>query len=29
VPAPPCVQAEPFSFNGQSSLFPHVVYGGK
>ena len=29
VPAPPCNQQEPFSFNGQSSQFPHVVYGGK
>jgi virulence factor Mce-like protein len=29
IPAPPCVQQAPFSFNGQSSQFPHVVYGGK
>jgi ABC-type transporter Mla subunit MlaD len=29
VAAPPCVQQEPFSFNGQTGLFPHVVYGGK
>jgi phospholipid/cholesterol/gamma-HCH transport system substrate-binding protein len=24
VPAPPCIQQGPFSFNGQSSLFPHL-----
>jgi phospholipid/cholesterol/gamma-HCH transport system substrate-binding protein len=29
VPAPSCNQQGPFSFNGQSSQFPHVVYGGK
>jgi phospholipid/cholesterol/gamma-HCH transport system substrate-binding protein len=29
VAAPPCLQQEPFSFNGQTSQFPHVVYGGK
>jgi phospholipid/cholesterol/gamma-HCH transport system substrate-binding protein len=29
VAAPPCVQQEPFTFNGQTSQFPHVVYGGK
>ncbi len=28
VPAPPCKQQGPFSFNGQSSQFPHVVYNG-
>jgi phospholipid/cholesterol/gamma-HCH transport system substrate-binding protein len=29
VPAPPCNQQSPFSFNGQTSEFPHVTYGGK
>jgi virulence factor Mce-like protein len=29
VPAPPCLQQSPFTFNGQSSQFPHVVYSGK
>jgi virulence factor Mce-like protein len=29
VPAPPCIQQGPFTFNGQTSDFPHVVYGGK
>ncbi len=29
VPAPPCVQQGPNSFNGKSSQFPHVVYEGK
>jgi phospholipid/cholesterol/gamma-HCH transport system substrate-binding protein len=29
VGAPPCNQQGPFSFNGQSSQFPHVVYSGK
>jgi phospholipid/cholesterol/gamma-HCH transport system substrate-binding protein len=29
VPAPPCLQQSPFTFSGQSSQFPHVVYGGK
>ena len=29
VPAPPCLQQTPFTFNGQSSQFPHVLYGGK
>ncbi|HMD51466.1 MAG TPA: MlaD family protein [Solirubrobacteraceae bacterium] len=27
--APPCRQQGPFSFNGLTSQFPHVVYGGK
>jgi len=27
VPAPQCLQQGPFSYNGQSSQFPHVVYG--
>lgn len=26
VPAPPCIQQGPFTFNGQTSQFPHVVY---
>jgi virulence factor Mce-like protein len=26
VPAPPCKQQGPFTFNGQTSQFPHVVY---
>jgi phospholipid/cholesterol/gamma-HCH transport system substrate-binding protein len=26
VPAPACLQQSPFTFNGQSSQFPHVVY---
>ena len=26
VPAPSCKQQEPFSFNGQTSQFPHVTY---
>ncbi len=26
VPTPACVQQSPFTFNGQSSQFPHVVY---
>ena len=26
VPAPPCLQQSPFTFNGQSGQFPHVVY---
>jgi virulence factor Mce-like protein len=26
VAAPPCVQQGPFTFNGQTSQFPHVVY---
>ena len=29
VAAPPCSQQGPFTFNGQTSQFPHVVYGGK
>ena len=29
VPAPPCLQQSPFTFNGQTSQFPHVVYSGK
>jgi hypothetical protein len=29
VPAPSCLQQGPFSFNGQTSQFPHVVYEGK
>jgi phospholipid/cholesterol/gamma-HCH transport system substrate-binding protein len=29
VPAPPCVQQGPNSFNGKLSQFPHVVYEGK
>ena len=29
VAAPPCLQQGPFTFNGQSSQFPHVVYQGK
>jgi phospholipid/cholesterol/gamma-HCH transport system substrate-binding protein len=29
VPAPPCLQQSPFTFNGQTGQFPHVVYGGK
>ena len=29
VPAPACPQQGPFSFNGQTSQFPHVVYEGK
>jgi len=29
VAAPPCLQQGPFTFNGQSSQFPHVVYSGK
>ena len=28
VAAPGCLQQSPFGFNGQSSQFPHVVYGG-
>jgi phospholipid/cholesterol/gamma-HCH transport system substrate-binding protein len=28
VPAPPCKQQGPHTFNGQSSQFPHAVYGG-
>jgi phospholipid/cholesterol/gamma-HCH transport system substrate-binding protein len=26
VPAPPCLQQSPFTFNGQTSQYPHVVY---
>jgi phospholipid/cholesterol/gamma-HCH transport system substrate-binding protein len=29
VPAPACNQQGPFTFNGQTSQFPHVTYGGK
>ena len=29
IPAPPCVQQGPFTFNGHTSQFPHAVYGGK
>ena len=29
VPAPGCNQQGPFTFNGQTSQFPHVTYGGK
>jgi virulence factor Mce-like protein len=29
VPAPSCNQQGPFTFNGHTSQFPHVVYGGK
>src|SRR5205807_5007897 len=29
IASPPCVQQEPFSWNGQTSQFPHVVYAGK
>ncbi len=29
VPAPACNKQGPFSFNGQTSQFPHVIYGGK
>jgi len=29
VPAPPCTQQGPFTFNGQTSQFPHAVYSGK
>jgi hypothetical protein len=28
VPAPSCNQQGPFTFNGQTSQFPHAVYGG-
>jgi virulence factor Mce-like protein len=29
VPAPPCNQQAPFTVNGQTSQFPHLVYSGK
>ncbi len=29
VPAPGCYPQAPFTFNGHTSKFPHVVYGGK
>jgi virulence factor Mce-like protein len=29
VPSPPCVQQGPFTFNGHTSQFPHLVYEGK
>jgi phospholipid/cholesterol/gamma-HCH transport system substrate-binding protein len=29
IPAPGCNQQSPFTFNGQTGQFPHVVYGGK
>jgi phospholipid/cholesterol/gamma-HCH transport system substrate-binding protein len=28
IPAPACNQQGPFTFNGQTSKFPHVTYGG-
>ncbi|HEY4427679.1 MAG TPA: MlaD family protein [Solirubrobacteraceae bacterium] len=28
VPAPVCLQQGPFTFNGQTSQFPHVTFGG-
>ena len=28
VATPPCLQQGPFTFNGQTSQFPHVTYGG-
>jgi phospholipid/cholesterol/gamma-HCH transport system substrate-binding protein len=28
VAAPPCLQQGPFTFNGQTSQFPHVTFGG-
>jgi hypothetical protein len=28
VPAPGCAQQGPFTFNGQTSQFPHATYGG-
>jgi phospholipid/cholesterol/gamma-HCH transport system substrate-binding protein len=29
IPAPACIQQGPFTFNGFTGQFPHVVYGGK
>jgi phospholipid/cholesterol/gamma-HCH transport system substrate-binding protein len=29
VPAPACNQQGPFTFNGQTGQYPHVIYGGK
>ena len=29
VPAPACNQQGPYTFNGKTSQFPHVVYEGK
>ncbi len=29
IPAPACTQQGPFTFNGKTSQFPQVVYGGK
>jgi ABC-type transporter Mla subunit MlaD len=29
VAAPPCLQSGPFSFNGNTSQFPHVIFEGK
>ena len=29
VPAPACNQQAPFTFNGQTSQYPHVTYGGR
>jgi phospholipid/cholesterol/gamma-HCH transport system substrate-binding protein len=29
VAAPPCLQQGPFTYNGQTSQFPHVTYAGK
>ena len=29
VPAPVCLQQPPFTFNGQTSQFPHVTFAGK
>jgi phospholipid/cholesterol/gamma-HCH transport system substrate-binding protein len=29
VPAPACNQQSPFTFNGNTSQYPHVTYGGK
>jgi virulence factor Mce-like protein len=29
IPAPACSQQSPFTFNGLTGQFPHVVYGGK
>jgi virulence factor Mce-like protein len=29
IPAPGCTQQGPFTFNGKTSQFPHVVFGGR
>jgi phospholipid/cholesterol/gamma-HCH transport system substrate-binding protein len=29
IPAPGCAQQGPFTFNGKTSQFPHVVFGGR